>query len=335
MRKRFLFLRDAAPIAQIRPNVWKVATPHGTLSAVKRGPSESSIRTEAAALSLLHRLGCPVPEVYGVDETEAILVLQWVGDRTLDDLCQDGAENEEQRRSLDTVISGFCNIERTCSEHKALLKDHLRPRNLDWEGNILTARGRSAISDLMEIQGHPCARKEETFCDPLWEDLSEGILDGPTCPGSLDYNARNIVVGEERAFFIDFSSLGEDWPERRLVQYCTGLGAKRKNGRFAGLLTEESVSRYAEIRAQWENHRDPAEIARSVDRHHILFHLMAIRSIVEAVRDEQDVWNRRLLAAWGDPRTRVAQALQNLMKPLSDDPAASELRAFLRGMGSP
>ena len=51
-------------------------------------------------------------------------------------------------------------------------------------------------------------------------------LGGEPDVGSLDYNARNVVLDEARGrvTLVDFAATGVDWPERRLVQYATATG---------------------------------------------------------------------------------------------------------------
>ena len=51
-------------------------------------------------------------------------------------------------------------------------------------------------------------------------------LGGEPDVGSLDYNARNVVLDEAggRVTLVDFAATGVDWPERRLVQYATATG---------------------------------------------------------------------------------------------------------------
>ena len=67
--------------------------------------------------------------------------------------------------------------------------------------------------------------------------------------GALDYNARNLLIlpnrlpsrAPGRVAYIDFSSIGWDWTERRLVHYLYALGAGRPDGRFVNALTREAL----------------------------------------------------------------------------------------------
>ena len=59
--------------------------------------------------------------------------------------------------------------------------------------------------------------EEETFTD-AWDLFATRLQSAPTTLGSLDNNARNIVIQENSPFFIDFASIGWNWQEMRLVQ---------------------------------------------------------------------------------------------------------------------
>ena len=61
-------------------------------------------------------------------------------------------------------------------------------------------------------------------------------LRGEPDVGSLDYNARNVVLDEARGrvTLLDFAATGVDWPERRLVQYATATGGGRLAVRLPG-----------------------------------------------------------------------------------------------------
>jgi hypothetical protein len=145
--------------------------------------------------------------------------------------------------------------------------------------------------------------------------------------GATDYNARNIVIDPEKNTlrFIEFSKLGSDWPERRLVQYTTGLGARLPDGGFHSLLNRRRVERYASLAAEYRA-TDPECIAHALDGHHLVFHLLTACMLKDAHLDPSQ--NVRLLEVWQSPERRFEQLRSILASPLSGNPLTTELRTF-------
>jgi hypothetical protein len=160
--------------------------------------------------------------------------------------------------------------------------------------------------------------------------LAESIRRSPRSIGCLDYNARNAVAGPEGIRFVDFSSVGWDWPERRFVQYVTGLGAHRRGGRPVSPLTPELAGRYAGFRHDLDPAADEASVTRAVDAHDLLFHLVMLDRIDRARRFPELPESELLSRAWDGLEARVAQARRHLGRPLSDDPELIALRDLFR-----
>ncbi|MFQ6043246.1 MAG: hypothetical protein ACE5PV_20535, partial [Candidatus Poribacteria bacterium] len=84
----------------------------------------SQISVEANILKLLKREGCPVPGVIGIDESNQVIVLEWCGDITWDDLCQDETI-VDKKRYTQLAIEGFCHIERVFSENASSVEPYV------------------------------------------------------------------------------------------------------------------------------------------------------------------------------------------------------------------
>lgn len=329
-----------------RNNVWKVHSADGKKYIVKQfivptpkqhtlkdkspGPRYSQLSVEANILKLLRREGCPVPDVITSDESTQVIVLEWCGDITWDDLCQDETV-VDKRRYTKSAIEGFCDIERVFSENVSLLEPYVYP--LDYQSHLhqigeeLLTSARHCISDLAWIRDEPLTEAETKIVDESWDEISHCILKRHPSLGTLDYNARNIIIDQNRLTFIDFAKIGWDWSERRLMQYLTGLGAHTEGGNFVTLLDAKHTKLYAEAMSRIDVKLDWRKLTALVDYHHILFYLTAIIRLLDILRNPENRQNVLLSRAWGAVEPRMARALFNLAyESLSDDEAAISIR---------
>ena len=154
--------------------------------------------------------------------------------------------------------------------------------------------------------------------------------------GNLDNNARNIVIRDESAFFIDFASIGWNWQEMRLVQLFNSIGAflvsPLGNANFVSLLDRELVNTYAEWVSTHRETCPPAEVAARVDGHHLLFYLSVIHQLLRATAQPEATENRMLLDAWTDVQARFQSALTYIIHTrLSDDVSINQIREIIAG----
>jgi len=313
----------------IRNNVWKAHAEDGKVYAVKQYvvPSEGSYSpsfVETSILKLLRRKGCPVPEV--IDSEGEFIVLEWCGDLTLDDICQYGDDADKELYAK-LAIEGFCKIEETFSKNAKSIEPYAfhNQEILRANGEKLLASARACISNLAWIRGEPLSEAENRLVDDAWDKIARCILNKTTTLGSLDYNALNIIVDKNRVSFIDFSSIGYDWRERRLVQYLTGLGAHKEDSAFISLLSKESVNFYVETLCL----EDAENVAKLADYHQILFYLITISKLLDALKAPEKRESVLLKRAWGDVESRLRKAIFLLAnEPLSDDKSA----LFIRGL---
>ena len=166
--------------------------------------------------------------------------------------------------------------------------------------------------------------------DAIWGHLSNRLHRTTPTLGTLDYNARNIVVDGETPTFIDFGSIGWDWGERRLVQSFNSLGTNRTNGNFVSLLDQEIVKEYT---SQVVKHREDSsdmEVAAQVDYHQLLFYLSIVHRLLQATAQPEAAESKSTLQAWSAPKARFRRALGLLTDShLSQNPDSVHIRELI------
>ncbi|MEE2753248.1 MAG: hypothetical protein VX910_04640 [Candidatus Latescibacterota bacterium] len=262
------------------------------------------LTVEQAVTGILRTAGCSVPDVLAVDHNTGIVILEDVGVTTLDDSVQTFPPTERFKLAR-SAIDAFLRIQHTFVNQKSLKRDLVAPG-----GDRKSVK--DAFEGLTELLGpeqlRPLVSGSATDSDlgnvaTLVHRLSEKTLIlGPT-----DYNARNIVLADNaKAWFLEWSKIGFDWPERRAVQYLTSLGAGRPGSRPRSLIDRWIANRYA-VSATWT---DRVDAASDLDAHHLIFHiLLALR------------WT-----ASGADLPRIIR--KSLITPLSEDLETGNLRSL-------
>ena len=167
--------------------------------------------------------------------------------------------------------------------------------------------------------------------DVIWARMSNRLHRATPTLGTLDYNARNIVVRWKiPPPSLILGAIGWDWGERRLVQSLNSLGANRANGNFVSLLDQTIVKEYA---GQVAEHRDgwsETEIAAQVDYHQLLFYLSIVHRLLQSIAQPEAAESKATLQAWGDPKARFQRALTLLTDSrLSEDPDITHLQEII------
>ena len=280
---------------------------------------------ECTVLSILHRNGCRVPKIIWKSEEAHALLLEWGGEWTLDAMAQSRPVST-LTPILQRVLLELCRVETVFAENREFLAPYAFEYDLDCVLQDLLAQGTKTLGYL----GDTMTASQRAQLDTAWAGLSNRLRRAPPTFDSLDYQSRNVVISEETPFLIDFSSIGWDWQERRLVQFFNSIGANQEGTTFVSLLTRELVDAYA----VWvTSHREtcrPAEIAARVDSHHLLFYLSVIHQILRAVARPEAPDSSVLRKAWGDLKRRYRSALRQVIHTdLSDDPYTTHIREML------
>jgi len=320
---------EVRAVEELAPDVWRVEFADGRKLVAKHqlcgwftgGAAHDLLTVEQRVLDLLAGTGCAVPRVLGVERQAQIIFLEYCGRRTLDDVVQDTSARRSYARR---TVAGFCEIERVFQERQEELLVHISPQadvgHLEQAWRQASGRAREGLEHLLRFR-----RTGQSEGRELLDEILRRLGRRRPSLGSIDYNARNVVVDLDsgRLRFIEFAQIGWDWPERRLVQYTTSLGAGRPGGNFQGLLDAETAALYAELAG------DPSG-AGVLDCHHLVFHLNAAALLRAALETPGERDSRRLLQAWKNPRQRLERLAHILAQPLSADPLAGELREMFR-----
>ena len=291
-----------------------------TTPVVKAGYTPCEI--ESTILSILHRNGCRVPKIIWKSEDFHALLLEWCGELTLDGMAQ-SRPTRTLKPILRTTLMELCRVETVFAENTELLTPYAFRFDLDITLQRLLEQGRKTLGYL----GGSMTSSQTERLDTTWTALSNRLRTAPPTLDSLDYQSRNIVISDETPFLIDFSSVGWDWQERRLVQFFNSIGANQEGANFVSLLNRELVDAYAEWVTSHRETCSPAEIKARVDSHHLLFYLSVIHQLLRAVAQPEVSESRTLLKAWGDPKARYQSALRQLIHTdLSDDVYTTQIR---------
>ena len=294
-----------------------------TVPVVEAGYTPCEI--ESAVLSVLHRNGCRVPQIVWKSEALHTLLLDWCGELTLDAMAQSRSLST-LTSILRTALSELCRVETVFAEHMELLTRYAFRYDLDVTLERLLAQGRKTLGYLCGTM----TSSQTADLDAVWTLLSNRLRTAPPTFDSLDYQSRNIVISDGTPFLIDFSSVGWDWQERRLVQFFNSIGANREGANFVSLLNRELVEAYAVWVTSHRETCSPAAIAGRVDSHHLLYYLSVIHRILRAVAQPEASESRALLKAWGDLKARYESALlQIIHTDLSDDVHTTEIREMI------
>ena len=280
---------------RVTARVTRVTLPDGREAAVKRAAPNAPVDREAAVVRFLHARGCAVPAVIAASDAE--LVTEWCGERTLDDALQDG-----QPASGAALIDAVLGVGRALSELAPTLVTARDALVAQWEPWL------AAITGALEWLTGLAAE----------ELIAEVVERAITCEpeaGSLDYTARNVLVDStgERVWLIDFAATGFDWTERRLAQYALAAGAGRPDGLFLSALNAAAVSRLT----------DPT----GLDAHEVGLLLTAAEHLRQVDAGEASAARAR---AWSNVSARRASLLALLRRPLAESGPAERLRAALR-----
>ena len=288
---------------------------------------------ESAVLLRLHQAGCRVSELYWWSDSARCLLMEWCGDTTLDDLAQE-APIDGQKPIVQNTIRAFCQLEKGFAKTAAALNPYIYP--LDYPVFLrdmmqtLLDQGRKMLDYLAWMNGEPMSPDQAGTLDEIWERVSNRLHRATPTLGTLDYNARNIVVNGETPTFIDFGSIGWDWAERRLVQSLNSLGANRANGTFVSLLDREIVKEYAGEIAEHRQDWSDAEIAAQVDYHQLLFYLSIVHRLLQSTVQPETPESKATLQAWGDSKARFRGALALLTdSQLSEDTDSAHIRELI------
>ena len=315
--------RDKLPkqrIAKIEPlsetrahTVWKVTTDrsvfavkHHLFASLTRGKPYHLLAVEQKVTNHLLASGVSVPRIIATDHD--MVIYEWCGNHTLDDICQ----TTDPRPFAHTVINTLCALEKAFYKHSAKFIPHIAP---GCSADDLREQWHNTTQSLTETLPAFVRAPNTTDLLSTWKTLVNELIHAPPVIGPTDYNARNIVCpNPETATVLELAKIGYDWPERRLIQYTTSLGAHNSCGRIIGLLTPVLAQYYAHLASQL--YSTPTEtILLRLDAHHLIYHLFAAHICLTTPH-------------WQNIKTRLAQHKSQISQPLSDHSLTNKFRAY-------
>jgi hypothetical protein len=330
-------VRPAGPAESPSARVWRVALEDGPRLALKLAAPGAPLDAEAWGLRWLGQRGAPVPAVLAVDPTRpaAWLALAWCGDTTLDEAVQSATPWKLAALGRRLAVAASA-VERAYRPVTAGLRRqatwHVRVEALREQTGPWIAAAPKALAWLAEGRRAGSARAAECLLnsqlDGLLERTLAAALGAEADVGSLDYNARNVILGERPSAMtlLDFAATGVDWPERRFVQYGTATGAGPTGGDFRSVIGPASVRAYATAVAP-QREADAHDVARAVDAHDVLLLLTAatgLRAVAGGVAHPERA------QGWADVSARRVALRRLLRRRLVVDGPAEALRAALR-----
>ena len=299
----------------------KVVVKHQPFGWLTEGTAYDLLEVERDVLGLLRGASCPVPAVLEIDREAHCILLEWIGERTLDDAIQAG-DYEATRQA----IVGLCKIERAFVQYEDRLASRVAPAAgraaLAAAWDEAGARAHAGLEQLFDRLERPVDSAAQQRLDEMYAYLAAR----PPVLGSTDYNAHNAVVHAESGTvrFLEFAKIGWDWTERRLVQYTTSMGSGRSDGRMRSLLDASAARLYAEASGRGDG-------ARALDYHRIFFLLNGAALLCAALAGKPP--GPALLKRWQQPAQRLRQFADMLTQNVSADPVAGAFRACLTSGG--
>lgn len=304
------------PLSETRAHaVWKVTTDrsvfavkHHIFASLTRGKPYHLLTVEQKVTNHLLASGVSVPRIIATDHD--IVIYEWCGDHTLDDICQ----TADPRPFSQSVINTLCALEKAFYKHGSKFTPHIAP---GCSADDLREQWHNTIQALTETL--PALVRDPNAPDLLstWEILTTELTYAPPALGPTDYNARNIACpNPETATVLELAKIGYDWPERRLIQYTTSLGAHKPRSRVIGLLTPSLVRHYAHFASKLYS-TPPETILFRLDAHHLIYHLFAAHICLTT-------------PPWQNIKTRLAQHKNHISQPLSDHPLTNKFRAYFK-----
>ena len=296
--------------------VWKVTTDrsvfavkHHLFARLTRDKPYNLLAVEQKVTDLLLANGVSVPRIITTDHD--IVIYEWCGNHTLDDICQ----TADPRPFAHSVINTLCALEKTFYDHRSKFIPHIAP---GCSADDLREQWHDTTQLLSETLPALVTHNPNTP-DLLstWETLVNELIHAPPMLGPTDYNARNIAcLNPETATVLELAKIGYDWPERRLIQYTTSLGAHNPRGHVIGLLTPSLARHYAHIASKL--YSTPAEtILLRLDAHHLIYHIFAAHICLTTPH-------------WQNIKARIAQHKSQISQPLSDHPLMNKFRTYFR-----
>lgn len=190
---------------QVAPSYVIMQLPHGSSS-----PAEEITKTDANApkehafisvQKYLWNLGIKVPQILGQDTGCGLLLMEDLGNTSLENLIQGATEKaflSSCKKAVDTLIDLQIRTQAHPSQHCAAFFKKFDADLLDWEFNHFLEYG---IEDCLKIR---VEKKEKELYRSATQKISRLITEMPQGFVHRDFQSRNIHLKNEDFYLIDF-----------------------------------------------------------------------------------------------------------------------------------
>ncbi len=292
--------------------VWKVTTndhifavKHHLFANLTRGKPYDLLNVEQRVNAHLSEDGVSTPSIITTAPEHSLVIYEWWGEHTLDDICQ----TTNPAPFTDNIIKTICTLEKSFHNHTQELAPHVAPGcaledlQTSWHETI-----QPLCEILPDLTAYITGKPAPSNLLAQWADLINNHANATL--GPTDYNARNIVFSKtDKPAILELAKIGWDWPERRLVQYTTSLGAHHPTGHIVSLLTPSCALDYANATAL-VYHTPPETILARLDKHHLIFHLIALHTCLIALSTPDHPW-KNIEARLTQHTNQIVQGLSN------------------------
>ena len=322
---------DLSPVVKNR--CWRAEAVAGGSILVKAFGEETPFQTEVAMYDLLARTDAPVARLVARSESDRLLALEWAGDGTLEDAYAEASADLARSWALEAA-AGLVRLDgalASLQSEMAQIARSGRLRDVDPLRRRFTetfARNATKIllvdCDLVaRFYERPLSAQARRRLDTLLAAMIRALAASPVDLGTMDAHPSNVVLAGERLTFVDFDTVGWDWPLNRLFWFANGSDAAP--GKVAHPLDRDVVAHYVRLRTgaglDTPNEEDACDLADWIAiRHHI---------------SQASFWACRVTDPWpdladlGEPRERLAALVTGLHRPLSRSRTSTDLREAL------
>ena len=308
------------PISESRfHSVWKITTTDHHMFALKhhmfahltQNKPYDFIAVENEVTPLLLKENVSVPQIIATHPEHGFTIYEWCGEETLDDHCQQHSTPPLTNKVIETIVA----LERGFQKHTATLQSRIAPGGNIQDVQTTFSDTLVSLTNVLPDLIHTLTQQTPPNLSTQWHTLCQHIQETPLTLGPTDYNARNIVFSPTQTpSILELSKIGYDWPERRLIQYTTSLGAHLATGHIIGLITPKNAAQYAQKSA---THRTVSadQILTHLDMHHLIFHLLAALQCLQASTQPNHPW-KNINTRLNDIQTALAMPLSQMPSTL-------------------
>lgn len=257
---------------------------------------------ELVVLDLFGSAGGPVPRLVAADLAAGWLLRTFEPGRPLSDLAVAARDDAGLGGAVfSDLVEGLRDLEQRFASAAGDLQPYLAA-----DAPALWHAWSDAAARLLRPEGQQA-----------WQELARAVLQPAAATlGPLDVHAGNAVWQPGGVRFLDFATVGPDYPERRLAAYAQTVGPQP-----GSLLTPEAYAAYAG--------RCGRDAALRLALFDLLFWAVALSRLRAAMQQPGGPAAEALRRAWPDPEALWPAALAMWRRRRLDDPRLEAITGAL------